>query len=257
MAYIEQSADHSAWSRRARRVLINGPPNSRKTSSLATWPGELIIQSYPGEKGTSSIPTTTVDGKLVKAFVFDQPEVAAEMNWATVVKETKQLAIDIVGGKHGPVVTYAGDGLHKLYACFLHEATFGASAKGQDFDAKLYGAASQRFFGFIDLLMRSPVPNVVFTCWDGHEKDDPDERGTAPSRHIFPELPGQAAKRVMGEFSVVVYANRDATGKYCWQTQPAGKVWGAGVKMPLEIAKTLPITLEQDWRLLEKALKLV
>ena len=253
-SYVELSQDNSAWARRARRILINGPPNSRKTSSLATWPGPLFVQSYPGEKGTASIPKTTVDGLPVKAFAFESPE--AEVNWSQVVKDTKALTIEILSGKLGEVKTFAGDGLHKLYFMFLAEATFGASARGENFDAKLYGNAGTRFFQYVDLVMRSNVENVVFTCWDGHEKDDPDEKGTSPSRHIFPELPGQASKKIMGEFSISLYATKDPAGKFVWQTQPSGKVWGAGVKLPVEVAKTLPLFIEQDWRVLEKALKL-
>lgn len=255
MTYVELSQDNSAWARRARRVLLNGPPNSRKTSSLATWPGPLLVLSYPGEKGTSSIPRLTVDGQAVKAFAFDG-EVVEQPNWAQIIKDTKALTMEALSGKHGPIKTFAGDGLHKLYGAFLAEATFGASTRGENFDAKLYGNAGTRFFQYIDLVMRSTIENIVFTCWDGHEKDDPDEKGTNPSRHIFPELPGQAAKKIMGEFSIVLYANRDPTGKYVWQTQPLGKVWGAGAKVPIEVAKALPATLEQDWRVLEKALKL-
>lgn len=242
--------DKQEWERRARRTLLVGSPNTRKTSSLATWPGPRLIVSYPGEKGTASIPRD----EGTKALVWNQEDALADTNWKNVWNEVLAASKDAIGGKHGPIKTFAGDGLHKLYQTALAHATFGASARAESFDAKLYGNATTMFFQYLDFVMRSPIENVVFTVWDGHEKDDPDEKGPSPSRHIWPELPGQAAKRIMGEFSLVLYATKEPTGKYVWYTQPQGKVWGAGAKLPVEIAKRLPVSLEQDWGKLEQVI---
>jgi hypothetical protein len=216
-----------------------------------TWPKPIAIQSYPGEKGTTSIP----HGDGIQAFVWDMEDITKDQDWSRIILETKQLTVELLAGKHGPIQTFAGDGLHKLYACYLHQATNGASARGEEFDPRCYGSASTKFFQYLDLVMRSSVANVVFTVWDGPEKDDPDDKKS--DRHIFPELPGQAAKRVMGEFSVVLYANREGAGdaaKYTWQTKPGGKIWGSGVKAPLELAKKIPMKVEQNWSVLEKYL---
>jgi len=242
---LHESLDTN-WRRLLTRVLLVGPPNSGKTTSLRTFPTPLIVQSYPGEKGTTSIPYA----EGVKAFIGELPQPGDPVNYGQIIRETESQTTEILTGKHGPCQTFAGDGLHKLYAIYLAEATAGASADGKDFEARLYGSAHRRFFKYLDMVCRSAVPHVVFTCWDGREKDDPDEGGSSPSRHIFPELPGQAAKAVMGEFALVLYATRQGSGpaaKYLWQTQPMGKVWGAGAKLPLEIAKRLPLTVEQDW----------
>jgi hypothetical protein len=214
---------------------------------LSTWPAIRAILSFPGEKGTASIPSD----EGTKAFVWENSEEPDKIDHRAVIKEVQQVTKDILSGKHGTCHTFAGDGLHKLYQCFLAEATFGASARGETFDAKLYGNAGTRFFQYLDFVLRSNVENVVFTVWDGHEKDDPDEKGATPSRHIWPELPGQAAKRVMGEFSLVLHATKDSAGKYVWLTQPQGKVWGAGIKLPIEIAKSIPPSVPQDWAALE------
>lgn len=253
MPFIEQSS-RDVWGQRARRVLINGPPNSGKTTSLRTWPKPMIVLSYPGEKGSTSIPHE--DG--VRAFVWDLPDPEKVQNWVGVLAEVNRLTFDILHGKHGPISTFAGDGLHKFFDVCLNVATAGARGRAENFEASKYGPAGVLFFGYIErVLASSAVANVVMTCWDGREKDDPDERGANPSRHIFPELPGQAAKAVMGEFAVVMYAIREGAGpaaRYLWQTQPMGKVWGAGVKMPLEIAKSLPLTIPQEWPMLERYL---
>ena len=248
--YRLQTAQDDGWRRAVTRCLLSGPPNSGKTTSLRTWPG-VVIQSYPGEKGVASIPYS--DG--VRAFVGSLPPPGEPVNYAGVIAETERLTTEILTGKHSEVTTFAGDGLHKLHELYLAEATAGASMEGREFDPRLYGSAHKRFFRYLDMVLRSPVPYIVFTVWDGHEKDDPDERGATPSRHIYPELPGLAAKRMMGEFSLVLYSTRQGTGpatKFIWQTQPFGKVWGAGAKLPIEVARRLPVTVEQDWRVVER-----
>lgn len=253
MPFIEQTDVNQVWERRARRVLLNGPPNSGKTTSLRTWPVPMVYVSYPGEKGTTSAP----HGEGVKAFVWDAPDPSAAVNWVGVLAEVNKLTVEALSGKHGPIRTFAGDGLHKLYDVCLNVATGGAKARGEDFEPRKYGTAGTLFFGYIEKVFYSGVDYIVLTCWDGLEKDDPDAKDKDTSKHIFPELPGKAAKLVMGEFAVVLYAIREGSGpsaQYKWQTQPFGKVWGAGVKMPLEVAKRLPVTVPQDWQGLEKLL---
>ena len=211
------------------------------------------MQSYLFEKGTASIQGVT------KAFVPHAIDPEQPVNWSEVVRETKQLSVDIISGKYGKCTTFCGDGLHKLYNLFLAEATAGANIRGEDFDPKKYMSASARFFQYLQMVLNSPCPYVVFSVWDGLEKDDPDEKGSSPMRHIFPDLPGKSAKLIMGEFSVVLYAYRQGVGqgaKYIWLTQPTGKVWGAGIKMPVEVAAKLPIELPQDFAVLDKYLQL-
>mgnify|MGYP001589621971 FL=1 len=253
MPFIEQSNALEVWARRARRVLVNGPPNSGKSTSLRTWPTPMVIISAPGEKGTTSLP----QGEGIRSFVWDAPDPNAAVNWVGVLAEVNKLTFESLSGKYGPIKTFALDGLHKLYDTCLQVATNGAKARGEDFEPKKYGPASALCFGYLEKVMLSAVENVVFTCWDGLEKDDPDEKGSQAPRHLFPELPGKAAKLIMGEFAVVLYSNREGAGpaaKYIWQTQPLGRVWGAGVKMPLEVSKRLPLTVPQDWGALERLL---
>lgn len=257
MAYTEQINVLEAWACQARRVLINGPPFSGKTTSLRTWPKPLVIIVAPSEKGTTSLPAGEGIKSFVRKTVYEE-----NPNWTGVLAEFNKQLHEVLTGKHGPVQTLAIDGIHKLYALFLNVVTNGAKARGELFEGRQkYPQAGALFSACLDrILMALNIPNVVMTCWDGLEKDDPDEKGDTnnpPSRHIFPNLPGQAAKDIMGEFPVVLYSLRQGAGpaaKYVWQTQPLGKVWGAGVKMPLEIAAKLPITVPQDWAVLERLL---
>ena len=101
---------------------------------------------------------------------------------------------------------------------------------------------------------------MVYTCWDGREADEPGQK-TGPT-HIYPNLPGKMAKDIMGEFGVVVYSVADWTtrqpgklAKASWQLIPEGKVWGAAVKAPIEVAAKLPVRIDQSLPLLEHTLE--
>jgi hypothetical protein len=218
---------------------------------LGTWPRPIHILSYPGEKGTNAIPY----GEGVTSYLPDDLDPSKDHAWGDVINQIKKTTFEVLCGKHGEIRTFAGDGLHKLYACFLAEATSGASWRGDQFEAKAYSRAHTMFGAYLDTVLRSPVDYVVFTCWDGVEKDNSLDKTKDAPQHKMPELPGKMAKLIMGEFSVVLYAKLEgagATAKALWQIQPQGDVHGAGVKCPLEIAKKLPLYCPQDWAVFEK-----
>jgi len=243
------------WSRRASRVLLSGPPNSGKTTSLLTFPRPMAYVAFPGEDGASSVPTNLPD---VSAYVFEKKDFSKD-DYTGTLAEVKTFCLDLLAGKFGQYKTFAFDGLHKLYGLFLAAQTSGDSERGEDFDAKEYGKTHKAFFRFLAQIKASPAEVIAFTVWDGREKDDPEAKGRDAVTHIFPELPGAAAKLIMGEFSVVLYATKTGVGEgteYQWLTRPLGKVWGCGIKAPVELTKNIPTRLDkQDWRLLEPLLK--
>lgn len=153
--------------------------------------------------------------------------------------------------------TYICEGFGCHNSNFLDMVTGGDLSRGEDFEAKLYNRSHERFMGYINRITQSKIPRVVFTCWEGRELDDPDNSSTKAPRHIFPDLPGKMAKRIMGEFGCVLYADPGqmiAPGKMSqgtWQTRPMDKVWGAGMKLPVEIAKKIPDRVPQDWQAFE------
>lgn len=244
--------DSQEWKRTFSRCLLVGPPNSWKTSSLATWPRPAIIVSYPGEKGTGAIP----QGEGIRAFIWRRDEVT--QGAVQVVAEIEEFTTQVLAGKFGKIETFAGDGIHKLYSSFLDLVSGGAFTAGKDFEAKLYNQSHERFIAYINRLTESKIPRVVFTCWEGRELDDPDNTSSKAPRHIFPDLPGKMAKRIMGEFGCVLYADPGqmiAPGKMSqgtWQTRPMDKVWGAGMKLPPDIARKIPDKVPQDWQAFEK-----
>jgi hypothetical protein len=170
----------------------------------------------------------------------------------------RKVTIDILAGKHGAVRTYFGDGLHKAYQIILAACTGGANFTGEEFEPKLYAKAHSLFWEYIDLILNSSVEYVVLTCWDGAEQDNKLDQSNEGKKkvHVYPDLPGQAAKKIMGEFSLVLNAGIEGVGgaaRYYWQTQPGGWVWGAGMKLPLEVTAKLklPREVEQNWTKLD------
>ena len=250
--------DKDSWVKSLSRTLISGPPNTRKTTSLLTWPRPIHILVYPNEGGAASIPA---EEEGVFAYVFEENELEKSQP-GLVVKQVEDLTLDILTGKKGEVATFAGDGLHKFYD-FYKEREFKSlvasnpTQSEEKLIGRAYGNAHNEFLHYLGLVKRSSVGNVVFTLWDGKEKDDPDNTSAKAPTHIYPDLPGQLAKRVMGEFSVVLYAILTPEGhsQAKWQIQPTGKVWGAAVKVPPHIAVDLPQEFQQNWAELLPVLK--
>lgn len=257
MAYTS-NRDLDTLRKKFRRVLLNGPPNSGKTTSLRTWPGPVVGLHYPKEKGTSSLPFKTLDGQPITGFIPPEIDVTKAQDWRALLADLRKTTIDILAGKMGPVRTFFGDGIHKAYQIFLASVVNGANFTGEEFEPKLYVKAHSLFWEYIDLIQSSNVEYVVLTCWDGAEQDNSldDSKEGKKKRHILPDLPGQAAKKVMGEFSLVLNAGIEGVGaaaKYYWQTQPGGYVWGAGMKLPIEVVQKLKLGREvpQDFTALD------
>jgi hypothetical protein len=238
---------------RRRRILISGEPNSRKTTALLTLPKPIAILSYPGEKGYDTIPDDDPDVLKLVWRVAEKPQDAYN-----TVKDVFEATNRIIAeGKH---VTFAGDGLHKLFDPIIDMVTDGAFSSGEDFEAKLYTRAYNIFLDYLNKTMHSKIPVVAFTTWSEWEKDrmkKEGEREASIPAHIYPALPGKMAKRIMGEFSVVVHqtirklkpTDDDAVG--VWQTRPFGDVWGAGLKGPADVVKKIPTFIPADYRVLE------
>ena len=251
MTFSVLTADTAAatWERARRRALVSGSPGAGKTTSLMTWPQDMAYMAYPGEKGTTSLRIS--DG--IKAWVPDAIDALAPTNWGQIVSSIERTTNEILTGKAGKFRTFAGDGLHRLYTCYLSESTGGASARGEDFEAKLYSKASTRFFAYLDRVLRSQMEYVVFTCYDGLERDNTEDKSSNATQHVFPELPGKAAKLVLGEFAIALHATKQGAN-HVWQTRPQGRVWGASMKIPRDVAERIPVFVPQDWSKLEPLL---
>jgi hypothetical protein len=252
-----------------RRVLISGPPNTLKTTSLLTWPEPNIIVSLPGEKGWETIPVGR-EGVIPVIWEFgDSPNQSA----ASVVSMVEHTILgQIIPGKMGEFKTLSLDGIHKLYGWYYHKCLdelLESAGKRKNWDGdeeKLrgaaYGRAHDEFGLFISRVSQNKsISYLAATVWEGKTKDDTDDQSKNATKHIFPDLPGEMARRIVGEFSVVCYSevnivpdmNKNLEGK--WQIRPGGKIWGVGAKVPAEIAITLPDKVPQDFKILERLLK--
>jgi len=248
-----------------RRSLIIGGPNTLKTTSIIkTFPRPIGYISYPGEKGSCVIPTADTE---IIAFMWEEED-PAKVNLTKQINELETLTWDLLLGKYGPIKTFAGDGLHKFASLYWNRefnkllASATPDQKGEVDIEKLqlraYGnenyGASKEILGYISKVNQSNVDTVVFTCWEGVETE-PGQTGYT-AQHIFADLPGKLARRIVGEFGVVLYAEVGSPGpdgkitQATWQLRKAGKVWGVGAKTPIEIALTLPPKVPQDWRIL-------
>ena len=264
MPYVSKSAPGLVA---VHRMLIQGPPNSGKTHSVcATWPRPLHIVVAPGEVGDATIPRG-VEG--IYPYVWEEQQTGIKTSSQDTLAQVETLMWEIIGGKYGPVESLCFDGFHKHYGYILDWISGGALFKGEALgssedpyaSARMYNRAREYARYFVQRVNRSLIPNVVWICWDGREADDP-TKGFKSQSHVFPGLPGQAAKEFMGEFSLTVHARilwaqRQPKGlaPAKWQLLPEGDVWGAVVKAPAAVIAELPVYCDQSYKVLKQVLE--
>jgi len=248
-----------------RCLLIAGPPNTRKTSSLVTWtkatkPGRVHIVSCPREAGYESIPT---NNPLVVPHILTVPyklgEGSDKIQWKGITEAVEAKCVEIVTGKHGDVSTIAIDGLQRYGEAVLGWMSGGAIFTDEAFNGMVaYSRAKTYIAEFMLKLMSAPVNYVAFTCWVDYEKDkktdedSPKMGGPKAPRHIWPSLFGTMAKDVVGMVSTV--ATVVENNQYLWQTKAAGDILGCGLKGPAEIVAKIPLKVAQDYPTLERIL---
>jgi len=256
--------DVEQWKKAFRRTAIIGLPNSWKTTSIfrdpegkpdGAWPRPIHLMVYPGEQGSATVKPE----EGLSAYVWET-NVVEKQSPAQILKEVKNETVAILAGKYGPVTVFAGDGLHKLYGLIydvkFKELTDTYSQADEDkLRGRAFGLAHGEFLDYVHLVTSSSVPYVVMTLWSGRDKDNPEDKNSAS--HIWADLPGQLAVKIMGEFGSVLYAEpgqQVGPGKFSagtWQVRKYGKVWGAAIKCPPDIAAKIPTTVPQSWRALE------
>lgn len=236
-----EEIDLDAWKSTFRRVLVNGPPLSGKTTSFLTFPPKRHILVAPGELGHSSVQ----ENDDTKLYYWEFDPNATNVQYARTWAHLQKLTVEILSGKHGPITTFAVDGLHKLYYLIMKAGGFTA-----DVDPKAYVKYHETFSNYMNLVLSSPVDYVVASSYDGNEAV---EAGSKVMQ-IFPDLPGKMAKQVMGMFPVVLHAERSNVGdneKFMWRLRSTGKVQGAGMHLPTPIKACFPAEIAQDWRQIE------
>jgi len=239
-----QPVDLDSWKSTFRRVLLNGPPLSGKTTSLLTFPPKRHILVAPGELGHSSIR----EDDNTKVYFWQVDPVASNVQYLKIWVQVQKLTNEILAGKYGEVETFAIDGIHKLMFTIMC-----ANGWTPDTEGKAYPKYYRKFNEFLGPIMASTVPYVVVTCYDGREALEPGSKLT----QVFPQLPGALAKDIMGTFPVVFHSSRRGDGvneKFAWELRATGSMQAAGMHLPMDLKVQFPAELPQDWKLVEEIL---
>lgn len=233
--------DLDAWKQTFRRVLVNGPPLSGKSTSFLTFPPKRHIIVAPGELGHSSIR----EDENTKLYYWEFDPGVSNVQYLKTWVNVQKLTTEILSGKHGEITTLGMDGLHKLYFLIMKAKGFTV-----DSDPKEYVKYHEEFSRYMHMILGSSVSYVVASSYDGVEALEAGSKIT----QVFPDLPGKMAKQVMGMFPVVLHAERRGDGdkeKFMWQLRSTGKVQAAGMHLPADIRGQFPSEIEQDWQKIE------
>lgn len=234
------------------RVMVFGAPNSGKSTAAAfTSIKPAVLLSVPGEHGWAAVPEG-VPGLI--PLVWDN-DTAGSQTSESIKKEVETEVKRVITGAYdqefGKVRTLIIDGYHKMYGHYLNIGTAGKYNAGEDFEARLYTRAHRMSDAFLDLCLDSSIEFVTFTVWDGRE---PDKAGVAGGpAHLWPDLPGKAAKEMVGKFSVVCFSRCTQQGTkkvWDWLLKPNNDVWGTSVKMDARLASKLPESCPQNFKTL-------
>ena len=240
-----EEVDLDSWKSTFRRVLLNGPPLSGKTTALKTFPAKRHLLIAPGELGHSSIQED--DDTKIYYWEFDPN--ATKVAYSRVWAHIQVITTNILKGMYGDITTFGIDGLHKLYYVIMKSHGF-----TPDSDPRDYVRYHETFTNYMNSILQSPTPFVVATSYDGVEAL---EAGSKISQ-IFPDLPGKMAKQVMGMFPCVFHTERsgdDGKEKYIWRLRANGKIQGVGMHLPQDIKAKFPAEIEPDWQKVEACLE--
>ena len=103
------------------------------------------------------------------------------------------------------------------------------------------------------MVASSKVPTRVFMSWADMDKDDKNDIHPKCRPTHDAGFAGKAARRVLGEVGVTLYAKIDAKGQYVWQTKPTGDVAGRGLK-GIGVVDKVPLYIPQDFQELAEVL---
>ncbi len=238
--------------RKQSRVMLFGPPNSGKTTAAAfTSIKPAVLLSVPGEHGWAAIPED-IPGLI--PLVWDN-HTAGNQSSESIKREVETEVKKVIAGEYdqefGKVRTLIIDGYHKMYSHYLNIGTAGLYNAGEDFEARLYTRAHRMSDAFLDLCLDSSLEFVTFTTWNAKELDKAGASG-GPS-HEYPDLPGKAAKEMIGKFSVVCFSRalqQGGTKVWEWLLKPNNEIWGNSVKLDARLAGKLPASCPQNFKTL-------
>lgn len=269
-----------------RRVLITGETGSGKTNSLRSFPGPKFVMVYPGEKGQDTLlkgDGQPLDDDMTVRMWQHAEDKTGEMRpqlSSEVIESVRKATLEAL--KTPGLVTFCGDGLHKLYEYVMDAKSGGEYFAGSPFkteskqdmqvvDPRVSSQAEHWLTDYLSLVCLSRVPYVVMTMWDkdaGVRKaklvDGKKEKWQDIPTFKMPALYSAASRKVLGEFGYQLHASsvwkrvEVAPGKlerrrlFQWQTAPDDEVGACGVKIDAAVATTIPKFIPADWRELAK-----
>ena len=246
------------------RVMNWGRPNRFKTTAIVeTAERPIQFLSLPGEKGYETIPSTPD----IVSHVWSVDDLT-KVSPGAVIREVETVTAEILSGKHGAFTTIAVEGIHKFYDFCYDDALsdlMSSDTKGngaEAFRGPAYGLAHKRVMKYLNKLSASTAKNVIVTCWEADRKDDPKSRDKNAPTHKAPALPGMLADAITGEYGVSIRSTLKKTPKPGggfdvvggWQILPDTSVQGCAVKIPLHIARQLPMKMPQHYGMLKQLL---
>ncbi len=259
-----------------RRLLITGETGTGKTRSLRTAPGPKYIMMFPGEKGQDTLLApdgTPLDADTtVRAWEHDTSKSISSSEIIEAVRKEALAARQIAG-----LVTFCGDGYHKLYEYVIDALSGGEYFAGSQWkteskqdtavvDPRVSAQAEHWMADFISSLCLSRIPNVILTGWDkdmGVRKakmiEGKKEKWTDIPTYKMPALYSGAARKILGEFGMCVHSSvidkrvevkpgrYELRRLYRWQTKPSNDVGACSIKCDDKILEKIPQFINQDW----------
>ena len=269
-----------------RRVLITGETGSGKTHALRSVPGPKIVLVFPGEHGHDSLcqsDGTPLDPDM-QVLVWEHD---AKKGSTQVIEEVRKETLKALATPG--LVSFCGDGYHKLHEYVMDALSGGEFFKGSPFktesqmdqavvDPRIASQAEHWMSDYLTTVCQSKVPYVFMTLWDKdtgvrRAKQTPDgkkEKWTDIPQHKMPALYSAASRRILGQFGICVHASaRWVKGKpiegrpgqfervreFRWQTQPDAEVGACAVKGDAAVTAKIPKFVPADWRELAKYLE--
>jgi hypothetical protein len=259
------------------RLLISGASKSGKTTSLLTFiygpydyldPDEhndavtyaneqdkhMIIISCPGEQGIRSLVKTP----HITPF---HPAITGDINTAAwsiqALKDFDSVTRMVVSQEPDILVL---DGAHSLWGHIMNRTTNGLYLQGEDLNintttgnpdpyqsARWYNQAHTAFSNYLSYFYGLPTSLFIATTWEDWqagnvESDAGKTMDIRSKRYLWPSLPGQMAKQVVGKFDARISArledrclhsnceeSKRSEMHHVWQFYPKNDVQGVGV----------------------------
>jgi len=273
MTYIQ------ATNNRRERYLISGFPNTGKTHCLPTFiygpydrwsddPTEqqdavtyasdkhMVIIVAPGEFGVRSLPPPCDNITCYYNETSDKTNIQ-DASWSEeAIRSFNAICTEII--KQKPDVL-AIDGLHSLWLHLMNRTTNGDFLQGETLDvnpetnrvdkyraARFYSQTHNAFGQYLAGLYDCHIPLIVCTTWEEWESGQTENQrpgDIASTRYLWPAIPGQMARGIVGRFDARLSARlektcfhnncEDANNKelhHVWQILPKGDVMGVGIK---------------------------